>query len=93
MVKRLGNIHESYLAILEPQIGTQKEGRRTEITYKCERKNRPWQDSNLQSPDPKSGALSIMPHDLLSDNKHVRPLAQPVFQLILKYFIFIFIWH
>jgi hypothetical protein len=24
-------------------------------------KNRPWQDSNLQSPDPKSGALSIRP--------------------------------
>ena len=23
---------------------------------------RPWQDSNLQSPDPKSGALSIRPH-------------------------------
>ena len=52
--------------------------------------NRPWQDSNLQSPDPKSGALSIMPHDLLSDNKHVRPLEQPVFQLIGKYFIVIF---
>ena len=27
-------------------------------------KNRPWQDSNLQSPDPKSGALSIRPHGL-----------------------------
>ena len=26
--------------------------------------NRPWQDSNLQSPDPKSGALSIRPHGL-----------------------------
>ena len=25
---------------------------------------RPWQDSNLQSPDPKSGALSIRPHGL-----------------------------
>ena len=25
---------------------------------------RSWQDSNLQSPDPKSGALSIRPHDL-----------------------------
>ena len=25
---------------------------------------RPWQDSNLQSPDPKSGALSIRPHEL-----------------------------
>ena len=24
----------------------------------------PWQDSNLQSPDPKSGALSIRPHGL-----------------------------
>ena len=24
---------------------------------------RPWQDSNLQSPDPKSGALSIKPHN------------------------------
>ena len=24
--------------------------------------SRPWQDSNLQSPDPKSGALSIRPH-------------------------------
>ena len=24
---------------------------------------RSWQDSNLQSPDPKSGALSIRPHD------------------------------
>ena len=26
---------------------------------------REWQDSNLQSPDPKSGALSIRPHSLL----------------------------
>ena len=26
---------------------------------------RPWQDSNLQSPDPKSGALSIRPHGRL----------------------------
>ena len=26
---------------------------------------RPWQDSNLQSPDPKSGALSIRPHGLI----------------------------
>ena len=25
---------------------------------------RAWQDSNLQSPDPKSGALSIRPHTL-----------------------------
>ena len=25
---------------------------------------RPWQDSNLQSPDPKSGALTIRPHGL-----------------------------
>ena len=31
-----------------------------------EKKNsRPWQDSNLQSPDPKSGALSIRPHGRL----------------------------
>ena len=29
-----------------------------------EKRNRPWQDSNLQSPDPKSGALSIRPHGL-----------------------------
>ena len=28
------------------------------------KRNRPWQDSNLQSPDPKSGALSIRPHGL-----------------------------
>ena len=28
----------------------------------CEKKFRAWQDSNLQSPDPKSGALSIRPH-------------------------------
>ena len=48
-------------------------------------KNRPWQDSNLQSPDPKSGALSIMPHGLLYHNKHVRHLEQPVFQLKMKY--------
>ena len=27
-------------------------------------KIRAWQDSNLQSPDPKSGALSIRPHTL-----------------------------
>ena len=26
------------------------------------KKFRAWQDSNLQSPDPKSGALSIRPH-------------------------------
>ena len=25
------------------------------------KENQPWQDSNLQSPDPKSGALSIRP--------------------------------
>ena len=30
-----------------------------------EKKLREWQDSNLQSPDPKSGALSIRPHSLL----------------------------
>ena len=30
--------------------------------------SRPWQDSNLQSPDPKSGALSIRPHGLLVEN-------------------------
>ena len=30
----------------------------------CTKKNRPRQDSNLQSPDPKSGALSIRPHGL-----------------------------
>ena len=29
------------------------------------KRNRQWQDSNLQSPDPKSGALSIRPHGLL----------------------------
>ena len=29
------------------------------------KKSRPWQDSNLQSPDPKSGALSIGPHGLM----------------------------
>ena len=28
------------------------------------KKFRTWQDSNLQSPDPKSGALSIRPHIL-----------------------------
>ena len=30
-----------------------------------EKRLRPWQDSNLQSPDPKSGALSIRPHGLI----------------------------
>ena len=42
---------------------------------------RSWQDSNLQSPDPKSGALSIRPHDprltlvqcLKSSCMHCRP--------------------
>ena len=29
-----------------------------------EKHNRPWQDSNLQSSDPKSDALSIRPHGL-----------------------------
>ena len=31
--------------------------------WKCKKGYRSWQDSNLQSPDPKSGALSIRPHD------------------------------
>ena len=31
-------------------------------TFFSSKKSRPWQDSNLQSPDPKSGALSIRPH-------------------------------
>ena len=33
-------------------------------TFFSSKKSRPWQDSNLQSPDPKSGALSIRPHGL-----------------------------
>ena len=35
-----------------------------QLCNKTHKKNRPWQDSNLQSPDPKSGALSIRPHGL-----------------------------
>ena len=34
-----------------------------ENIYVQDKKCRSWQDSNLQSPDPKSGALSIRPHD------------------------------
>ena len=34
----------------------------TSLTW-WKKKYRSWQDSNLQSPDPKSGALSIRPHD------------------------------
>ena len=30
--------------------------------YQIKKNIRAWQDSNLQSPDPKSGALSIRPH-------------------------------
>ena len=45
----------------------------TNVAYKAEISTdlqkfflaRAWQDSNLQSPDPKSGALSIRPHGLL----------------------------
>ena len=33
--------------------------------FSSSKKSRPWQDSNLQSPDPKSGALSIRPHGLI----------------------------
>ena len=33
-------------------------------TLACKKRKRSWEDSNLQSPDPKSGALSIRPHDL-----------------------------
>ena len=33
------------------------------------KENRPWQDSNLQSPDPKSGALSIRPPTLSKKRK------------------------
>ena len=33
-------------------------------TLKDVKDSRAWQDSNLQSPDPKSGALSIRPHTL-----------------------------
>ena len=32
------------------------------IHHLLRQKVRAWQDSNLQSPDPKSGALSIRPH-------------------------------
>ena len=42
-----------YLESCKKVIGRDKKSR-----------NRPWQDSNLQSPDPKSGALSIRPHGL-----------------------------
>ena len=41
---------------------------------------RSWQDSNLQSPDPKSGALSIRPHDplycFLRNTRSLLPLLQ-----------------
>ena len=36
---------------------------RKKIPISTVQKIRSWQDSNLQSPDPKSGALSIRPHD------------------------------
>ena len=32
---------------------------------------RAWQDSNLQSPDPKSGALSIRPHTLYTSKREI----------------------
>ena len=35
-----------------------------------DKRYRPWQDSNLQSPDPKSGALSIRPHGLRCWSAH-----------------------
>ena len=57
-----------------------------------EKRNRPWQDSNLQSPNPKSGALSIRPHGLTltvdftnqtwhrSVSKHVAIFLREVFE-------------
>ena len=39
------------------------------VTISRAKKYRSWQDSNLQSPDPKSGALSIRPHNLRCMNK------------------------
>ena len=37
------------------------------ISFTNNRPPWPWQDSNLQSPDPKSGALSIRPHGRTRD--------------------------
>jgi hypothetical protein len=66
------------LAIVEPlqtQIGTQKGARQTQRQQiqNSKIKKSTMAGFELQSPDPKSGALSIMPHGLLSDNKHARP--------------------
>ena len=38
--------------------------RRATVAPRSRELSRVWQDSNLQSPDPKSGALSIRPHTL-----------------------------
>ena len=40
---------------------------------KYKRVIRAWQDSNLQSPDPKSGALSIRPHTHMPMKEGVSP--------------------
>ena len=34
----------------------------SQMWFRLKRSRRPWQDSNLQSSDPKSDALSIRPH-------------------------------
>ena len=48
------------------------------------KKYRAWQDSNLQSPDPKSGALSIRPHALSHTFVKRFRLLSELFQARLK---------
>ena len=57
------------------------------ILQNCARQNvdtRPRQDSNLQSPDPKSGALSIRPRGLIMDTRDKRWKRIIIFQSCLK---------
>ena len=64
------------------------------------KRNRPWQDSNLQSPDPKSGALSIRPHGLIwFRGKCIRWHNAPVQQMLQFSVCFgtqiyaVYLWH
>ena len=51
---------------------------------KSTKKIRSWQDSNLQSPDPKSGALSIRPHDHSYQSSDAEPSEYVVLQTRLQ---------
>ena len=61
--------------------GTMQEQAKSKLFPKLLKKFRAWQDSNLQSPDPKSGALSIRPHTLGEEKESAQWYIFPYFNL------------